>query len=67
LPQGTVKGICARGGFVLNFTWSNGQLQDVQVTSKAGGKCKLQYHDKVIALNTKAGAAYHFNGDLKQL
>ncbi|MGZ3755078.1 MAG: glycosyl hydrolase family 95 catalytic domain-containing protein [Mucilaginibacter sp.] len=67
LPQGTIKGICARGGFVLNFTWSNGQLQDVQVTSKAGGKCKLQYRDKVIVLNTKTGAAYHFNGDLKQL
>jgi alpha-L-fucosidase 2 len=67
LPQGEVKGICARGGFVLNFNWKNGQLQRVEITSKAGGVCKLQYRDKQITLNTRKGMGYHFNGMLKSI
>jgi alpha-L-fucosidase 2 len=67
LPQGEVNGICARGGFVLNFNWENGQLQRVEITSKAGGVCKLQYGDKQIILNTRKGMGYHFNGMLKSI
>jgi alpha-L-fucosidase 2 len=67
LQQGNIKGICARGGFVLNFNWKNGQLQQVQVMSKSGSVCKLQYHDKVITLNTQKGMSYHFDGMLKQI
>jgi alpha-L-fucosidase 2 len=52
---------------VLNFSWNNGQLQQVQVMSKSGGICKLQYHDKVITLNTQKGMSYRFDGALKQI
>jgi alpha-L-fucosidase 2 len=67
LPDGDIKGICARGGFVVNFSWKNSQLQQVQVTSKAGGICRLQYHDKFITLDTRRGGIYHFDGALKQI
>ncbi|MDB4919545.1 MAG: glycoside hydrolase family 95 protein [Mucilaginibacter sp.] len=67
LPGGELKGICARGGFVLSYKWNNGQLQQVQVLSKAGGVCNLQYRNKTISLNTEKGKAYHFDGVLKQL
>jgi len=67
LPNGNVKGICARGGFVLNFRWNKGQLQNVELTSKAGGVCKLRYHDKTISFNTQKGKTYHFNGFLSKV
>lgn len=67
LPNGDIKGICARGGFVLNFSWKDGQLQQVQVLSKAGEVCKLQYHGQIISFNTKKGKTYHFDGKLKQI
>jgi len=67
LSFGNITGICARGGFVLNFKWENGQLQNVDVTSKVGGVCKLSYHDKTISFNTQKGKTYHFNSVLKQI
>ncbi|MEN0052802.1 MAG: glycoside hydrolase family 95 protein [Mucilaginibacter sp.] len=67
LPQGNIKGICARGGFELNFNWQKGALQSVQVLSKAGGVCRLRYQDKTISINTQKGKTYQFNSDLKQI
>jgi alpha-L-fucosidase 2 len=67
LTLGSIKGICARGGFELNFNWQQGKLQGLQVLSKAGGLCRLRYHDKTIQINTQNGKWYHFNADLKQL
>ena len=67
LTQGSIKGICARGGFELNFDWQQGKLQGLQVLSKAGGLCRLRYHDKTIQINTQKGKWYQFNADLKQL
>jgi alpha-L-fucosidase 2 len=67
LTQGSIKGICARGGFELNFNWQQGKLQELQVLSKAGGLCRLRYHDKTIQINTQKGKWYQFNADLKQL
>ncbi|GAB3917714.1 glycoside hydrolase family 95 protein [Mucilaginibacter boryungensis] len=67
LPNGNVKGLCARGGFVLNFSWENGVLKEVQVLSKTGAKCRLIYKDKTVNISTQIGKSYTFNGDLKKL
>ena len=67
LPQGEIKGLCARGGFVVDFSWKNGLLQQLRVVSKAGGICKLQYQDKVINFTTQKGKAYRLDGGLKLL
>lgn len=67
LKHGEVKGICARGGFVLDISWQDGRLAGVQVLSKLGQTCRLFYSGKTIELATQKGHAYHFNGDLKQL
>jgi alpha-L-fucosidase 2 len=64
LAAGNIKGICARGGFVLNFRWNKGELEQVQVVSKAAKKCTLTYRDKKISFNTRKGITYHLNGDL---
>lgn len=65
LPDGEVKGICARGGFVLDMKWQKGTLQSVKVRSKAGNTCTLKYGTNVITFATKKNGSYRFNGNLK--
>jgi alpha-L-fucosidase 2 len=66
LPYGHVKGICARGGFVLDIEWNNGKLINLLVLSKAGSPVHLRYEGKVISISTKKGGVYRFNGSLEQ-
>lgn len=35
--KGSVKGICARGGFVIDMDWDNGALAKAEIFSKKGG------------------------------
>jgi alpha-L-fucosidase 2 len=66
-PNGTVKGICARGGFVFNFQWKDGKLTDVQVFSRAGLPLRLRYKGSIKNIQTQTGKNYRFNGSLQQL
>ncbi|MEO5683062.1 MAG: glycoside hydrolase family 95 protein [Chitinophagaceae bacterium] len=65
LPNGEVKGICARGGFVLDMKWSNGKLQQLKVLSNAGRPLSLRYNNETASINTIKGETYSFNGALK--
>ena len=67
LPAGEVKGLCARGGFVMDMTWSSGQLQQLTVKSKAGQPLVLRFRDKVIKIVTTKNTEYRFDGSLNQL
>ena len=39
--EGSVRGLCARGGFIIDMDWREGQLTRIQVLSKKGGILKL--------------------------
>jgi alpha-L-fucosidase 2 len=65
LQSGEIKGICARGGFELNFKWENGQLKQVQLISKTGNDCVLKYKNNQLKLTTEKGKHYLFDGNLK--
>lgn len=39
--SGRIKGICARGGFVLNFAWLEGEISSLSIKSTAGGVCSI--------------------------
>lgn len=56
--EGEVKGIKARGGFELSFSWENGKLKDLLVLSKYGGECVLRYKEKTVIINTEKGKIY---------
>ncbi len=67
LQEGSISGVCARGGFELSFRWEQGELKEVTVLSKAGKNCVLRYKGKRIAWDTKAGESYRFNGVLDKI
>lgn len=58
LPNGNIKGLCARGGFELQLQWKNGRLLQANILSKAGGPCIIKYKDKTHTLNTQRGKQY---------
>lgn len=66
LPDGNIRGVCARGGFELSFKWSGQQLESVEVISKKGGKCRIIYKNKEVEFDTKKGKRYQLNGALVQ-
>ncbi len=39
--NGSVKGLCARGGIVIDINWKNWQVETVSIFSKKGGTAKL--------------------------
>jgi alpha-L-fucosidase 2 len=40
--QGSVKGLVARGGFVVDMNWKNGKLTYLKIKSTLGGNCRLR-------------------------
>jgi alpha-L-fucosidase 2 len=39
--NGSVKGICARGGFVVSMEWTNKSVKSVSIFARTGGKTTL--------------------------
>ncbi len=64
LPEGSISGVCARGGFELSFSWSEGKLNHIELLSKNGGECRIKYGDKIITINTKRGKRYDVTTEL---
>jgi alpha-L-fucosidase 2 len=65
--NGEVKGICARGGFVIDIKWSNGKLEYIKVLSKAGQPLQLRYNDITKYYTTEKNGVYKFDASLNKL
>ncbi|HQZ24906.1 MAG TPA: glycoside hydrolase family 95 protein [Flavobacterium sp.] len=58
--SGSVKGICARGGFEIAMEWNTKTLKKVTVFSKNGGQTTLIYADKSKTVLLKKGQKMEF-------
>lgn len=56
--EGSVRGLCARGNFVVNINWKNGKLQEAEILSKSGTPCTLRYGNEVLSFKTTKGKQY---------
>jgi len=54
-PEGSVAGLCARGGFVIDLAWKDGKITSAEVLSKNGGKLRLCAGEYQFEAQTKAG------------
>ena len=54
-PSGRVKGLKARGGFVVDIVWNNGELVEASISSELGKALRFGYKEKYITLNIEKG------------
>ncbi|MBN2601259.1 MAG: glycoside hydrolase family 95 protein [Candidatus Marinimicrobia bacterium] len=65
-PNGSVKGLCTRGGFVVDMDWIAGNLRIVRIKSNAGCPLKIVYKDKVVEYKLAKGDEIKLDADLKK-
>jgi alpha-L-fucosidase 2 len=53
--EGSVKGICARGGFEVSMDWTNKTLKNLSIFAKTGGKTTLYYGTEKREITLKKG------------
>ncbi|HET9280088.1 MAG TPA: glycoside hydrolase family 95 protein, partial [Flavitalea sp.] len=46
--HGSVKGLVARGGFVIDIDWQDGRLKKAEIFSRTGGECIVRTNVPVI-------------------
>lgn len=47
-PSGEIKGLVARGGFVVDMNWNEGKLTEVIILSKLGGSCQIKVNGNAV-------------------
>jgi alpha-L-fucosidase 2 len=52
---GSVRGLCARGGYVVDIAWRSGKLFASSITSKLGGITPVRYGDRRIIVRLRPG------------
>ena len=59
--DGEVKGLRARGGFVVDISWKNGKPKTVKLKSLSGSTCRITHNDSTQTLETRAGKEYQLH------
>ena len=53
--DGCVSGLCARGGFEVNFKWKDGKVRDCSMKAKTNSTVTLLYNGQQKTVKLKAG------------
>jgi alpha-L-fucosidase 2 len=53
--RGAAKGLCARGGFVIDMKWDDNRLLEAKISSEKGGICTIDYLGKMKELSFTEG------------
>jgi len=58
---GSIKGICARGGFEVDMEWEKQKLIKATIRSINGKRCKVRYGSRMIELSINPGEVIQLN------
>ncbi|MGA2253177.1 MAG: glycoside hydrolase family 95 protein [Thermoguttaceae bacterium] len=64
---GSVKGLCARGGFEVNIAWKDGKLVNTEIRSVGGTIGTVRYGENTAHLRMKPGEVIRLGSDLVRL
>jgi alpha-L-fucosidase 2 len=54
-PRGSVRGLCARGGYVVDIVWDGGKLESATILSRHGGDARIRYGDQITTVHFQRG------------
>jgi len=63
-PDGSVTGLCARGGFEVDLAWHDGKLTRAVIRSKLGTPCVVRCAGKEISLPAHTGSRVELDSQL---
>ncbi len=63
-PEGSVRGLRARGGVIVGLRWKQGRLSEATLVSAGGGPVTLRLADRVVTVNLPKGKAVTLGADL---
>jgi alpha-L-fucosidase 2 len=66
-PNGSVRGLRARGGFEVDIDWRERKLRRSTVRSINGTHCKVRYGERVVSLRLLPGGAARLNQELQRV
>lgn len=58
---GSVKGLVARGGFVVDIDWKDGKIESLKIVSKNGGNCRLKIDSPLQGKGLKQAKGINLN------
>lgn len=59
--EGSIKGLVARGGFVIDMTWKNNKVSTLKIYSKIGGNCRLKVENTLSGSSIKKAKGKNAN------
>jgi alpha-L-fucosidase 2 len=62
-PTGSVRGLCARGGYVVDIAWRGGELFTASITSRLGGTTPVQYRERRTTVHLHPGQTLRLHPD----
>jgi alpha-L-fucosidase 2 len=66
-PNGSVRGLRAKGGFEVDIQWKNGELVEVKLINISGENCKIRYGDKTKCVSLSLGKSCSLNCELEEI
>jgi alpha-L-fucosidase 2 len=64
-PSGEIKGLRARGGFVVNVAWIDGKLSHATIRASKASTVRVKSGDRETALHFRSGESIRLSADLK--
>ncbi|MFU2423316.1 MAG: glycoside hydrolase family 95-like protein, partial [Bacteroides sp.] len=58
--EGSVKGLCIKGGAEVSLFWKDGVLTEACITAKKDLETRVRYRDEIREISLKAGESYQW-------